>query len=146
MGWFSSMMNPKIKWGVGGAILIVLLIVGFKLIPPPKPKPNPPRTAQQIAQNECTRQIYTKYIKDKLALSQSQGSPLHWTVESVIAQRRLEEQFCMQFVQCGKTTSTTAENVSNGIDAINFDNCLRDEAMQDYNAIPRDEMDEEKDD
>jgi hypothetical protein len=141
------MSNPNLRWCIAGATLVIILpIVTVKLLPIQKPKPATPLTAQQVAKNECAQRELTLYTKDKLALSQSQGSPLHWSVENIIAQRRLEEQFCIRFVQCAKTASAMTESLSNGIDAVNFDNCLRDEAMDDYDAIPRDEMDEEKTD
>ena len=76
-------------------------------------------------QNVCGVAATTDYTKANLALMQ-QSSPA-MSVEATIAQRRLEEEFCLRFVRCVLVRFTSA-----------FETCLRDEALEKYDAVGRD--------
>jgi len=71
----------------------------------------------------------TDYNKANLALMQ-QGTPL-MSVEATIAQRRLQEQFCLRFVQCVLSDPSSLPFIAA------FDSCLSDEALEKYDAMPR---------
>ncbi len=81
------------------------------------------------AQKSCGVAAATEYNKANLALLQ-QGALL-LSVEATIAQRRLQEQFCLRFVQCVLSDQTSLEFMAA------FDHCLEDEALEKYEAEPR---------
>jgi hypothetical protein len=87
-------------------------------------------TASQDKAKACAVAAKTDYIKQNLAL-ENQETPL-LSVEGTIAQRRLEEQYCLRFVRCfyddPKDLAFQAE----------FNSCLEDEALEKYEAVPRD--------
>jgi hypothetical protein len=56
------------------------------------------------------------------------------SVDSQIAIRRLEEEFCLRFIHC----ILDDQNTLNFTAA--FNSCLEDEALEKYDAIPRDEV------
>jgi hypothetical protein len=128
------------RYVLGAAILVILLIFAVKLVPTHKAKPATNPTAKQVAENECAQQIYTKYVKDKFALSQSRGDALFPSVDEIITERRLEEQFCLQFIRCFQTAPTTDSDTDN---AVKFHICLRDEALEDYDAVSREDTNED---
>ena len=72
----------------------------------------------------------TDYKKANFALMQ-EGMPL-MSVEETIAQRRLQEQFCLRIVRCAFTDQSSPQFMAA------FDSCLSDEALEKYNAVPRD--------
>jgi hypothetical protein len=94
------MTNDARRYLFFGAIIILAVVIGISLIPTPKHKRT--STAKESAQNECGVRAYTKYLQNKLALLQVDNSnPLSvLSVERTIAKRRLEEQFCLEFVRC----------------------------------------------
>jgi hypothetical protein len=73
----------------------------------------------------------TDYTKANLALMQ-QGSPAMSVEATTIAQRRLEEEFCLRFVRCVLDDENSLRFTSA------FDTCLRDEALEKYDAVGRD--------
>ena len=96
-----------------------------------KSKPlEPPETKEQ---NECTLTAAVDYNKRSLALMQEdKGSPP--SVDASIAIRRLEEEFCRKFIRC----VVDDENSLRFRTA--FYSCLKDEALEKYDAVPRDEV------
>ena len=83
------------------------------------------------------------YLKDKLALlpqPEDVAKLKFLSIENTIAKRRLEERFCLQFVQC--VVDDPASQLSAPGQAAAFDRCLRDETLDDYDAIPRDDVEE----
>jgi len=76
----------------------------------------------------CGEAAMTEYIKANLALLQ-QGAPM--SVEATIAQRRLQEQFCLRFARCAITDESSLRFLGA------FDSCLQDEALEKYDAVPR---------
>ena len=85
--------------------------------------------AQQGA-NDCQKTAFSNYLKSSLALSQKE---ILLSVQTEIAMRRLEEQFCLSFVQCQFPEGSFLEG-STHINAVAFaamfSRCLEDEARQ----------------
>ena len=78
------------------------------------------------AQNSCAAAALVDYNKQNLAILQ-QGSPI-MTVQAQIAQRRLQEQFCLRVAQCRVgDPSNQALGIAH---AAAFSACLREEADQ----------------
>jgi hypothetical protein len=86
-------------------------------------------TPHQDEVKACGVAAMTDYNKANLALMQ-QGTPL-MSVEATIAQRRLEEEFCLRLVRCVLTDQTSLQFIAA------FDSCLSDEALEKYDAVPR---------
>ncbi len=87
------------------------------------------------ARKECSVAAMITYNKATLELLQQQQETklFYPTIEMMVARRRLQEQFCLQFVQCNfpdVSNQTLAVEYS-----IAFDNCLRDEAREEYKDI-----------
>lgn len=82
--------------------------------------------------NECALIPFKNYIAAKFSLSQERLYP---PVESEIAERRLEEQYCLQFAQCQLPDKTSQTNTI-AFSAV-FSACLRNEALEKYDAVPR---------
>jgi hypothetical protein len=93
--------------------------------------------AHQAAADElgdCLTTAMTNYNKARLARAVPQGS-----VENTIAMRRLEEHYCLQIAQC--EVASYKDRVSAALfpmvlDA-SFSACLRGEALEQYDAVPR---------
>jgi len=103
-------------------IIIILLMAAFKFIFLHERTVSTTATEQIIAQNDCARQQYANYTKDKLAIPTAMPS-----IERIVALRRLEEQFCSEFVRCTRSASATDK-----ADAASFVSCLRDEMLKRY--------------
>jgi hypothetical protein len=117
---------------LGSAVIIILLMAAFQFIlSRGKTVTTTTTTEQIIAQNDCARQQYANYTKDKLAISQSQGGSAMSSVERIVALRRLEEQFCSEFARCIRSASATDARLSE-TDAASFVSCLRDEMFKRY--------------
>jgi hypothetical protein len=84
----------------------------------------------EAQKNACGIAAMTDYNRAKLALLQK-GSPL-MSVDGAIAERRLEEEFCLRFVRCILDDSNSLQFKSG------FLTCLRDEALEKYDAVARD--------
>jgi hypothetical protein len=85
-------------------------------------KSRPQRDSQKNeAQTACGVAAATDYNKANLTLMQ-QGTPL-MSVEAMIAQRRLEEQYCLRLVRC------TLDNPNSLLFEAAFDACLSDVAL-----------------
>jgi hypothetical protein len=87
-----------------------------------------PSVAQDKQKNSCAEAAFREFIAQKVARSENAASPN--SIESEIAERRLEEQFCLRFARClvGEATS----QLLNLQLATMFSACLRDEALEKY--------------
>jgi hypothetical protein len=88
------------------------------------------RGDQDEAQKACGVAAMTDFTKANLALMQT-GTPL-MSVQTMIAQRRLEEQYCLRLTRCFISDETDI-----GF-AAEFNSCLSDESLDKYDAVPRD--------
>jgi hypothetical protein len=82
------------------------------------------------SQNACGVAAMTDYNRAKLALLQK-DRPL-MSAETAIAERRLEEDFCLRLVRCVLNDPNSLQFKSG------FLTCLRDEALEKYDAVGRD--------
>jgi hypothetical protein len=89
----------------------------------------PPQPTRKDEVQACGVAAMTDYNKANLALME-QGTPL-MSVEATIAQRRLEEEFCLRFIRCVLTDQTSLQFIAA------FHSCLSDEALEKYDAVPR---------
>jgi hypothetical protein len=93
-----------------------------------------PATAESDSEKErtedCATAAMTDYVKANDALVQ-QTAPV-MSVEATIAQRRLQEEYCLRFVRC------SLDDQNSAIFRVQFDSCLKDEALEKYGAIPGD--------
>jgi hypothetical protein len=139
------MIQGKHRNIILGAVIIAAALIAITFIPGRKLKPTPP-TAKETAQNECSVTAYKKYTIDKLAITNSNASdPLSiFSVDKILAKRRLQEQFCLEFVRCNpeKPTNDAVTSVS---ESVRFDSCLRDEMLEEYDAVPREDGDDADD-
>ena len=95
----------------------------------------PPETSEQKA---CTSAATADYNKRELALHQQDKGPLP-SVDTNIAMRRLEEDFCLRLIRCVLDDQDTLKFNSA------FDACLKYEALDKYDAVPREEKNEDQD-
>jgi hypothetical protein len=112
----------------------VLIVAGILLGIPPSSAASP-KTAEEIKQNECAYTAAVNYNQANLALLQQQGSAPLMSVETAIAQRRLQEQFCQQFSRCLYPDPNNQSLTLPYLAA--FLSCLEDEALEKYDAVPR---------
>ncbi len=82
------------------------------------------------AEDACVTATMSDYRKANNALVQQTGTVM--SVETTIAQRRLQEEYCLRFVRCG------LDDPNSAIFRVQFDSCLKDEALEKYEAIPGD--------
>jgi hypothetical protein len=82
--------------------------------------------------NACLVAALNDYNQANLALLTK--SELLMTVETTIAQRRLQEQYCLRVAQC-QLASMPPQQTTVALDAA-FSDCLRDEAMEKYELAP----------
>jgi hypothetical protein len=81
----------------------------------------------------CLTSVFSGYNKLNLAILLQNGPTM--SVEATIAQRRLQEQYCLQVARClaGDPSVRSIEY------AVEFSSCLQDEALEKYEAVPRSE-------
>ena len=75
------------KIGLSAAVTAILLMLNLA-------------QAQSPPKNECAMAAFTRYTMAKLALLQRKDAIPIPSVEVITDQRRLQEQFCLQFAQC----------------------------------------------
>ncbi|HXP04155.1 MAG TPA: hypothetical protein VN808_08545 [Stellaceae bacterium] len=112
-------------------MVVLVLMVAYSR----QGKHPPTPTAREVAQNQCATVAMTAYIREKAALLQQPSPVVVPTVEQIIAGRRLQEQFCVQFAKC-LATGDSAQLVA--VYSAMFSSCLRDEALEEYDAVLRD--------
>jgi len=84
--------------------------------------------AQQQSALSCAVSAATNFNKAKLALYEQTGTN-NFSVEAEIAERRLEEQYCLARAQC-ETQQYATEQWYRMVLASEFRECLRDEAEE----------------
>ena len=92
-------------------------------------------TASALAadqENGCLVAAFTSYNSANVSLMASGGIPM--TVEAQIAQRRLQEQYCVRVAECQNTALPKQQTTM--VFDVAFANCLRDEAMEKYELTP----------
>lgn len=144
---------PAQRWGpfrkdrafaalVGVAVLAAAGYGIYSHFKPEKAKPSPTRA--QIAQNKCAEGVFLSYIKGQGALAKQASdlmSKFQPTTEITIAKRRLQEDFCQQFVACISKPNprpTAALEAS-----LSFEKCVMDEEKQEVDEDR--EMDAQQD-
>ena len=84
---------------------------------------------KERAEDACVTATMSDYRKANNALVQT-GTVM--SVETTIAQRRLQEEYCLRFVRC------SLDDPNSVIFRVQFNSCLKDEALEKYDAIPED--------
>jgi hypothetical protein len=85
---------------------------------------------KERADDACVTAAMSDYLKANNALVQQTATVM--SVETTIAQRRLQEEYCLRFVRC------SLDDPNSAIFRVQFDSCLKDEALEKYEAIPED--------
>jgi hypothetical protein len=133
------------RWIIGLCILGVIGFIAFRAIPTTIHKSVRPPTRQDDALDECTSSVYKKYIKDKSALDESITiMPSNFSTSKVIAKRRLEENFCLDFIHCVIPITLINIDEKRDEEARKFDICLRGEMLEDYDAVLREDTDDDE--
>jgi len=93
--------------------------------------------SQAETQKACEVAAITDYLKAKSLLLQ-QAAPLP-SVQQIIEQRRLEEQYCLRSVRCGFREGNDSDHNLLSLELASlFNSCLRDdEALETYRTKPR---------
>jgi len=93
--------------------------------------------SQAATQKACEVAAITDYLKAKSLLLQ-QAAPLP-SVQQIIEQRRLEEQYCLRSVRCGFREGNDSDHNLLSLELASlFNSCLRnDEALETYRTKPR---------
>jgi hypothetical protein len=86
--------------------------------------------SQKEQTEDCAIAAMTDYVKANDAVVQQTATVM--SVEATIAQRRLQEDYCLRFVRC------SLDDQNSTIFRVQFDRCLKDEALGKYGAIPGD--------
>jgi hypothetical protein len=126
------------QW-LAAALVVVAAVVLFKMLPDKAPLV----PAKKNPQNDCAYNAMAQYTSDSLALSNKDvelltqpNASAGLSIESTIARRRLEEQFCLKFAACLLPDPSASLHDLQFASA--FDDCLRDEALEKYDAVLRD--------
>jgi hypothetical protein len=85
---------------------------------------------KERTEDACAAAAMTDYVKANDALVQQTATVMF--VEATIAQRRLQEEYCLRFVRC------SLDDQNSAIFGVQFDSCLKDEALEKYDAVPAD--------
>ena len=88
--------------------------------------------AAQQSELDCAVSAFTDYTKTKLALLLQAPLP---SVETQISERRLEEQYCLQYAKCLlagqiKEMKEPNDHTIGWMFSTSFSSCLRDEALE----------------
>jgi hypothetical protein len=125
------------KQWLTAAVVVVLAVLAFKLLVPEKERP---AAEENSPQNECAYNAVVQYTNSKLGLLPQTSSPEQLPeqvlpVDRMLTERRLEEQFCLQFARCVFPDPTVA-SYARQLGAT-FSRCLEKEALEKYDAVPR---------
>jgi hypothetical protein len=126
------------QW-LAAAFAVVAAVLLFKMMP----EKARPVAAKGAPQNECAYNATVEYTRDSLALlnneiarfTQPPNAPAGLSVASTVARRRLEEQYCLKFATCLLPDATVPLHDMQLASA--SDSCLRDEALEEYDAVLR---------
>ena len=88
----------------------------------------PPSGVSDDAKMACGVAAKTDYLKEDLALMK-QEAPI-MSVEATIAQRRLEEQYCLRLTRCFLSDETSLQFKGA------FQSCIHDEDLEKHDAKP----------
>jgi hypothetical protein len=126
---------------IGGIIAVVAVALIWMKLGPAQKQTRRPLTSREVAQNECSVEAFKRYLQNQLILDGTNSSePLSFlSMEKILARRRLQEQFCLEFVRCNPQTPTSGLDAR--VQAAMLDSCLRDETLEHYDAVPRDSND-----
>src|SRR6516165_8759139 len=91
-----------------------------------------PAMAESDSKKERTEDCATAVMTDYAKANDALGPATVMSVEAAIAQRRLQEEYCLRFVRC------SLDDQNSAIFRVQFDSCLKDEALEKYGAIPGD--------
>ncbi|MGA9598667.1 MAG: hypothetical protein WBS22_00105 [Methylocystis sp.] len=83
-------------------------------------------------ESTCRAAALIAYNDANLKLMASAGVPM--AMDAIIAQRRLQEQYCAGIARCHSLTLPKQQSTM--VFDMDFDNCLRDEAMEKYELSP----------
>ena len=138
------MTQGKQRYIILGAVIVTAALTAIYFISGKKLKTPP--TARELAQNECSVTAYKKYLEDQTALTKATNSdPFAFlSIEKTIAKRQLQEKFCSEFVSCLSEKPEDA-SLAAVIDATRFNSCLKDQALEEYDAVPREDSDDAAD-
>jgi hypothetical protein len=132
-----GMSRAGLLFGLAVAVGIAVLYVN----PFHGQKPPVPAARKQTPQNQCAVDATLDYNKANLALwEQRKQSPAAMlSVETEIMQRRLQEQYCQRFAGCLVDANDQSNSMMYGTV---FSSCLRDEVLEEYDAVPREDHDD----
>ena len=117
-------------------LVCLLLAEGMGLtVADAQTQPNASRTEKQNACADAARLDYNKRLV--ALLEREKPLPSITSVETILAIRRLEEDFCLRFTRCVLDDQNTVDF------SVAFHICLKDEALEKYDAVPRDEVPDE---
>jgi len=135
-----------------GLFIVMAIVAGVGMLyvnlshAPKKPPASAPRI-QSPQQNECVTTATLDYNKNKTErfeqLQQNPSPTAILSVEKTIEERRLQEQYCQRFARC--LFDSGADEVAALSYASAFDSCLRDETLEHYDAVPREDADKDAD-
>ena len=87
-----------------------------------------PLNAERI-QNACTVAAAVEYNQASFVLRQAPAELM--TVEAMVSQRRLQEQYCLEYVKCILGEPETVRYQAA------FSSCLREETLEQYDPVRR---------
>jgi hypothetical protein len=121
------------RWYAPLGAVGLIAIVAVALVHTPRKKAAV-ASPQERASSQCAVSVTSDFLRAKIAVSQAElqtSFPVR-TIESIMALRRLEEDYCLKLAKCeilGETDQLIAIRLP-----LAFDSCLGDEARDHYRA------------
>ena len=116
-------------------------LVLVAILESPLGKRTAPQIARPAAHNECSMQAVKDYLGVKINLITPPPQQPFISIEAKISERRLEEDFCLRLAKC-KLQDIDLHKINETLlpmlYASGFASCLRDEALEKYDAAARD--------